>query len=257
MDSTMNYIMTSKEFPFLTGLEARWKEFQRDFDVLRRHFKLGVHTSNKSIVGQVRGFSYFLHGKTIPEMIALGFRHPDWTDEQLPRIQQSFEETLALPEIADTMQFLESVRDEMGLISVFFSSIKPDAKFLLHFNHDPYLYRAHLGLTIPPGDMGLKVCDTVVKWKEGKVFVFDTTNPHMAWNFSNQERTVLIVDFYRPECDRTKMQALETASLTERLHQDKASFGFSGGSRQEQITEDIKLRYGTEPVRVFDWTAAV
>ncbi len=248
-----NYIGVIDEFPLLAAFEARWQDFQRDFDVLRKHFKLGAHTSNKSIIGQVRGFSYFLHGKTIPEMIALGFRHPDWTDEQLPQIQQSFSETLAMPEIAETMAFLQSIKEELGLISVYFSSMKPSARFTLHFNDDPYMYRAHLGLTIPTGDLGLRVSDTVVKWKQGKIFVFDTLNPHQAWNLSEQERTILIIDFYRPEKNRADMQALEGEQLKLRLQQDKESFGFSGGSQQEQVSDETKQRYGTEPTRFFDW----
>lgn len=250
----MKYIRTCTDFPFLTAFEDRWQKFQRDFDLLKRHFKLGVHTANKSIVGQVRGFSYFLHGKTIPEMIAMGFRHPQWTDEQLPRIQRSFEENLAIPEIAESMAFLESIAEQVGLISVYFSSMKPGAKFTLHFNEDPYMYRAHLGLTIPSGDLALRVCDSIVQWKQGKIFVFDTLNPHMAWNLSDQERTILIIDFYRPEHNREEMKAIEAEKLSERLQYSKDSFGFSGGSKQEQVTDEIKLRYGTEPQRIFDWS---
>ncbi len=252
----MSYIKTTADYPFLKVLEERSDKFLRDFSVLRKHFKLGVHTSNKSIVGQVRGFSYFLHGKTIPEMIALGYRHPDWKDEMIPMISASFEETLAIPEIAESMAFFESIKDEAGLVSAYFSSMKPKARFTLHFNEDPYMYRAHLGLTIPEGDMGLQVCDTVVKWKEKKVFVFDTLQPHMAWNLSDEERTVLIIDFYRPEFDREEMMRIEDEKLSERLLKDKGSFGFSGGSQQEKVTEETKLRYGTEPVRFFDWSAA-
>lgn len=248
-----SYIKTTEAYPFLQSFEERWKDFQRDFVMLRKRFKLGVQSSNKSIVGQVRGFSYFLHGKTIPEMIALGFRDPSWSDEQLPHIQHSFEETLSLPEISGTMHFLESIKEEAGLISVYFSSMKPDAMFTMHFNHDPYMYRAHLGLSIPSGDTGLKVCDTVVKWSEGRVFVFDTLHPHMAWNLSDEERTVLIIDFYRPEEEKSHMQALEADQLTKRLQQDKGSFGFSGGSQKEQISDEVKQRYGTAPVRFFDW----
>ena len=130
----MDYIKTVEAYPFLAVFEERWQDFQRDFNVLKRHFKLGAHSSNKSIVGQVRGFSYFLHGRTIPEMIALGFRHPDWSDAQLYQIQDSFEETLALPEISQTMDFLDSIKEQTGLISVYFSSMKPDARFTMHLN---------------------------------------------------------------------------------------------------------------------------
>ncbi len=249
----MTHIKTVEEFLFLKSFENRWEDFRRDFLILKKHFKLGAHTSNKSIVGQVRGFSYFLHNKTIPDMMNLGFRHPDWRDEQLPQIQTSFEDTLAIPEIAESMRFLNSIKEEAGIISAYFSSMKPNAQFILHYNNDPYMYRAHLGLIVPEGDLGLQVCNTVVKWQAGKIFVFDTLNPHRAWNLTDQERTILIIDFYRPEKDRAEMQALESQQLTVRLNQDKASFGFSGGSKQEDISEDMKKRFATEPTQMFNW----
>ena len=246
-------IKTVADFPFLKPFEARWEDFKQNFILLKKRFKLGAHTSNKSIEGQVRGFSYFLHDKTIPEMIAMGFRHPDWTDEQIPRIQQSFLETLEIPEIKASLDFLRSIQEEAGLISAYFSSMKPDAWFKLHFNNDPYMYRAHLGLIVPSGDLGLRVRDTVVTWKEGKIFTFDTLNPHMAWNLTQEERTILIIDFYRPEHPRAKMVALEQTQLQQRLAEDTESFGFSGGSKQEAITDATKMEYGTVPTRFFRW----
>lgn len=247
------YMKSVDTFPFLKAFENRWEDFNRDFMLLKKRFKLGAHTANKSIIGQVRGFSYFLHGKTIPEMMDMGFRHPDWNDEQIPRIQQSFVDTLNIPEIRASLDFLKNIKEEAGLISVYFSSMKPDARFELHFNHDPYMYRAHLGLTIPPGDLGLRVCDTVVTWREGKIFVFDTLNTHMAWNLTQEERTILIIDFYRPEKPREEMVALEATHLKQRLEENVESFGFSGGSKQEQITDEIKMQYGTLPTRFYNW----
>ena len=75
----------------------------------------------------------------------------------------------------------------------------------------------------------------------------------MAWNLSSEERTILIIDFYRPEKSREEMNAVESEQLQRRLDEDPASFGFSGGSKLGEITDEIKMEYGTSPVKIFDW----
>lgn len=79
------------------------------------------------------------------------------------------------------------VEDENnGIINVWFSYFEPNTKLGLHVNNDPYMYRAHLGLIVPDGNIGFKVCDDIVKWKEGEILVFDPTNPHTAWNLTER-----------------------------------------------------------------------
>jgi beta-hydroxylase len=56
--------------------------------------------------------------------------------------------------------------------------------------------RAHLGLEIPDGDCALKVEETVIHWQPGKMIIFDDSLLHSAWNQTDKERVVLIVDFY-------------------------------------------------------------
>ncbi|KMS93917.1 hypothetical protein BVRB_026620 [Beta vulgaris subsp. vulgaris] len=40
--------------------------------------------------------------------------------------------------------------------------------------------------------------DYQTSWRPGYVFVFDDVYTHEAWNYTNQERVSLILDFPRP-----------------------------------------------------------
>jgi beta-hydroxylase len=66
-----------------------------------------------------------------------------------------------------------------------------------HKGYTDEVLRCHLGLIIPGGDCALRVEDTVYKWGEGKAFVFDDRLLHEAWNYTDSDRYVLLLDFYK------------------------------------------------------------
>lgn len=77
----------------------------------------------------------------------------------------------------------------------------------------------HIGLEIPP-DCRLNLCDlTELKWQEGKIFAFDDTYLHEAWNRSGQNRVVLLADIWNPyledEEQRAMSQLIENKGLFE------------------------------------------
>lgn len=55
----------------------------------------------------------------------------------------------------------------------------------------------HLPLIVPPG-CGFRVGASTREWNVGEAFAFDDTIEHEAWNRSNQDRAVLIVDAWNP-----------------------------------------------------------
>lgn len=95
--------------------------------------------------------------------------------------------------------FLYSIiKDITGLVSASFSLLKPDTHIVPHQGYDEYsekVLRYHLGLIIPKGDIGIRVGPEVKTWKEGESFIFDDFLIHEAWNFSAEDRYVLICDF--------------------------------------------------------------
>ena len=87
-----------------------------------------------------------------------------------------------------------------GIISVSFSLLKPDTHIVPHKGYDDYsekVLRYHMGLIIPDGDVGIRVENEVRTWQEGKSFVFDDYMVHEAWNYTEENRIVLIIDFLR------------------------------------------------------------
>lgn len=80
------------------------------------------------------------------------------------------------------------------LPTVGFSMLKPGTHILPHIGYTDKVLRCHLGISIPDGDNCLRVGDKILKWKEGRAFVFDDTIEHEAWNNTNEARVVLLLD---------------------------------------------------------------
>jgi len=55
----------------------------------------------------------------------------------------------------------------------------------------------HLPLIVPPG-CAFRVGGETREWREGEAFAFDDTIEHEAWNRSDQDRAVLILDCWNP-----------------------------------------------------------
>ena len=81
-----------------------------------------------------------------------------------------------------------------------FSRLAPGAHIEPHVGWVTTVYRAHLGLVVPP-DCALRVGDETRAWREGETLIFDDTTEHEAWNRSRESRIVLLFDFVRPGCE--------------------------------------------------------
>lgn len=84
------------------------------------------------------------------------------------------------------------------IISCSFSLLKPGTRICPHKGYDEYseeVLRYHMGMIIPKGDLGLSVEEDIKIWKEGESFIFDDYKIHSAWNFTDNDRYVLICDF--------------------------------------------------------------
>jgi len=72
----------------------------------------------------------------------------------------------------------------------------------------------HLPLVVPPG-CEFRVGGETRAWREGEAFAFDDTIEHEAWNPSDQDRAVLILDCWNPhlsEHERAMIRRLFTVS---------------------------------------------
>jgi beta-hydroxylase len=119
--------------------------------------------------------------------------------------------------------FLMSLVNQIqGLITVSFSMLKPGTWIVPHKGYENYatvLLRYHLGLVIPKGDLGIRVDKKIKVWESGKSFIFDDSLTHEAWNFSDKDRYVLIIDFARTKDGKLNNEKIEfeICSLTEEV----------------------------------------
>lgn len=65
----------------------------------------------------------------------------------------------------------------------------------------------HLPLIVPPG-CAFRVGGETREWVEGKAFAFDDTIEHEAWNKSEQDRAVLILDCWNPHLSEHERQMI-------------------------------------------------
>ena len=75
------------------------------------------------------------------------------------------------------------------------STIKP------HNGNTDAIIRCHMGLDIPAPapKCGFRVGDETRSWKNGEILMFCDAHNHTAWNNTQQQRYVLVIDIFRPE----------------------------------------------------------
>ena len=78
-----------------------------------------------------------------------------------------------------------------------FSKLGAGAHIKPHKGYTDAVLRCHLGLVTPEGDCALKVEETVYNWQEGKAFIFNDRLLHEAWNYTDSDRYVLLLDLYK------------------------------------------------------------
>jgi aspartyl/asparaginyl beta-hydroxylase (cupin superfamily) len=115
-----------------------------------------------------------------------------------------------------------------GLLSCSFSVLHPHTHIKPHVGDSNVMYRCHLGLSVPGGieETGIRVQNEKREWREGSLFAFCDAYEHEAWNNTDEERLVLIVDVVREEFIQKKTQICRevNASIFWQLKFQKASF---------------------------------
>ncbi|CAM5339726.1 Aspartyl beta-hydroxylase OS=Rhodanobacter lindaniclasticus OX=75310 GN=B1991_18360 PE=3 SV=1 [Rhodanobacter lindaniclasticus] len=106
------------------------------------------------------------------------------------------------------------VLDSMPLVRVrdhapetLFSILRPGTHILPHRGVTNTRLVTHLPLIVPP-DCALRVGGETHVWQEGRCVTFDDTFEHEAWNRSERDRAVLIVDSWNPDLSEAEQAAV-------------------------------------------------
>lgn len=100
------------------------------------------------------------------------------------------------PTITTIIEQHETLRSQAGLI--YLSRLKSGTYIAPHRGPTNLRVRCHLGIQVPEGDCRLRVGNEVGVWKQGGCIVFDDYYEHEAWNRTDEDRIVLIVDLWNP-----------------------------------------------------------
>ncbi len=101
------------------------------------------------------------------------------------------------PKTTAVMEALPLVFSGCRCPNVLFSRLKAGARIPPHNGMINTRLICHLSLIIP-GGCGFRVGNDVREWEPGKVWLFDDTVEHEAWNNSNEDRIILIFEMWKP-----------------------------------------------------------
>jgi hypothetical protein len=113
----------------------------------------------------------------------------------------------ACPVTAHGIEAYPTVRTLAGLIYV--SRMRAATHISAHRGPTNLRVRCHLGIKVPEGDCAIRVGEETRHWQEGKCLVFDDYFVHEAWNHTDEDRIVLIVDLWHPGLSSTEVMLLE------------------------------------------------
>lgn len=123
--------------------------------------------------------------------------------------QQKLENAESCPE---TMRILDKVSDK--ILNAGFSLLEPHSTTKPHVDYNDKFYRLHIPMIIPKNNLLLKnseldktcinkplavfqVENDYKAWKDNEYFIFDDLCLHNAWNKTEENRIVLLVDLLK------------------------------------------------------------
>ena len=122
----------------------------------------------------------------------------DWGAFHLWKEGQRFDEACArAPRTAALVESLPICRIEGRAPNVFFSILKAGSHIPAHTGVTNVRSVVHLPLIVPEG-CEFRVGGETRAWVQGQAFAFDDTIEHEAWNRSDRDRAVLIIDAWNP-----------------------------------------------------------
>ena len=107
-----------------------------------------------------------------------------------------------------TYELLRSLKIPLAVRGVCFARQAPQTGVQPHSDGRNFILTSHLGLKIPE-ECWIEVGGQRQSWKEGKLTTIDTSFSHSTGNPTDEDRHVLIIDYWHPELTEAERTALE------------------------------------------------
>ena len=111
-------------------------------------------------------------------------------------------------EFPQTYELLRKLGIPLAVRGVCFAKQAPGSGVQPHSDGRNFILTSHLGLRVP-SDCWIKVGEEKRGWEVGKLTTLDTSFSHSTGNPSEEDRHVLIIDFWHPELTESERAALE------------------------------------------------
>lgn len=175
-----------EHFPWFAELEAATPMIRTELEAILASADAGLAPYVQLAQGTPRNVWSDLDGST------------DWSSLHLWREGQRIESVCArAPKTAALIETLPLARIPGRAPTVFFSILKAGSHIPAHTGVTNSRTIVHLPLIVPPM-CSFRVGGETRDWREGEAFAFDDTIEHEAWNRSDQNRAVLILDCWNP-----------------------------------------------------------
>ncbi|MEM8717725.1 MAG: aspartyl/asparaginyl beta-hydroxylase domain-containing protein [Cyanobacteria bacterium P01_G01_bin.39] len=251
MPTYTEYHLNPQQFPFLQTFQDCWQDIQREFSYFINKASLSELTLAAEVMGpksktiktkgakKYSAFGILFQGKFIEEyiqeyQIAYPDREPEATAEKVLALRTKY-----FPKLAQAIAQVNSSNDDI-VRNVYFGTFHPGLDIKLHVNHNPHMNRGYLGLIVPEGDIAMKICHDKLYWQEGEFMILDHSYPHCPHNYTDFDRTVLIVDFFKPDQPREEVIRFEREQVTQRMQSNPYSLGVFGQNDHAKPEDFIK-----------------
>jgi aspartyl/asparaginyl beta-hydroxylase (cupin superfamily) len=253
MASFNEYNLNPDRFPFLNSFQDNWRGIREEFTGFMERAGDEERTFTYAVLGpksktiQTKGtskysaFGILFQGSFIENYVrSHQIKYPDRDTDEASAIALS----LRLKYFPALSNIIEKVNfsNEDIVRNVYFGTFHPGLDIKLHVNDNPHMNRGYLGLIVPEGDVAMKICHDRLYWQEGKFMVLDHSYPHCPHNYTDYDRTVLVIDFFKPDKDRQAVIQFEQEQVRQRLQDNPYSLGVFGKS--DRVKEEDFIKYG-------------
>jgi aspartyl/asparaginyl beta-hydroxylase (cupin superfamily) len=253
MESFNEYNIDPNQFTFLKIFEDNWQVIREEFkrfinqasheELKLTYDILGPKSKTIKTKGDAKysAFGILFQGLFIEQYIqAYQIQYPDYGLDEASKKALLLREKY-FPNLANLIKNVNFIDDDI-IRNVYYGTFHPGLDIKLHVNYNPHTNRGYLGLIVPEGDVAMKICHDQLYWHEGKFLVLDHSYPHCPHNYTNYDRTVLVVDFFKPDKPRDEVIRFEKEQVTQRMQDNPYSLGVFGKS--DKAKEEDFIKYG-------------
>lgn len=182
------------DFPWFERLESQWQDLRAEAEALLAGR------------GTLQPFLDAPDGVSLDPYLG-GGRDARWDAFFFHRHGEAFPDNAALaPRTAHAVQATPLVRIREHAPEICFSILAPGTHIKPHHGVTNARLVAHLPLIVPD-DCVLTVGGEARAWEEGRMWAFDDTWLHEAWNRSDRTRVILLMDTWHPGLSEAEREA--------------------------------------------------